>query len=692
AFVTDKAIKALDAILSFDLDAISSAILCITDIATMGSENFGDLAAGKGKYSYRDIITHANTVGDFLVTFVDSVEDKPILRSIANIVLNKVFVNVNDPISSYSRAATGIHGYPMGILFILALTRSNLDLYKSMGMLLKDLTVADITDIYMDFNDWQVANNNDKSEDECNAKFATLATRVAKLVGKALDYAGDRESVVISASNFLYGITLQINTADILKLIDKAQDIEDPPKMTNQQALEIYRLFESGVMSREDFLSYQVPTLSVKLGTSKADFVKMFSQGEFKKVYYDEESGDYIYESLAVTQANIKDFDSSSEGYKSVTLSWGDLTAKISYFVYSSKTPKQMGIDWIQSYVSTYRRAFEKDAEVTLDEVLEYIQYDCCYTYIDPTSLFRVEVRPNDCDNLRLVGLNTSKAGEGVAYVVGEHEVMGTQVFPFNYYIIGDEKTVKSYYLVSSNSGYKVGDKFQGRFQVDYNDNTSYSLEIDEKNLSYDFTTTGCKTVTYTYEGKQYTCLVRVYSDGCAMGIDYFESWGDSYDYLKDSSQEYVFRNSTIRFNAIDSLDISDMTVSEARKALKSVSADYDITIKGFDTNQEVGEYSVTINITKSGRIVISREIYYRVIASIYIYRSITIYTSDSNTGVMDINDLQIHHIILNQKICVSDLSELSKYGEFKYDDDYGRIVFVLSNGRYIGVYIQQQT
>ena len=463
--------------------------------------------------------------------------------------------------------------------------------------------------------------------------------------------------------------------------------------MTNQQALEIYRLFESGVMSREDFLSYQVPTLLVKLGTSKTDFVKMLSQDEFKKVHYDEESADYIYEPLVVTQANIKDFDSSSEGYKSVILSWGDLTAKISYFVYSSKTPKQMGIDWMHSQVFTYyRRTFEKDVEVTLDEVLEYIQYDCYYTYVDPTSLFRVEVRPNDCDNLRLVGLDTSKAGDGVAYVVGEHEVMGTQVFPFNYYIIGDEKTVKSYYLVSSNSGYKVGDKFQGRFQVDYNDNTSYSLEIDEKNLSYDFTTTGCKTVTYTYEGKQYTCLVRVYSDGCAMGIDYFESWGDSYDYLKDSSQEYVFRNSTIRFNAIDSLDISDMTVSEARKALKSVSADYDITINGFDTNQEVGEYSVTINITKSGRIVISRKIYYRVIASIYIYRSITIYTSDSNTGVMDINDLQIHHIILNQKICVSDLSELSKYGEFKYDDDYGRIVFVLSNGIYIGVYIQQQT
>ncbi len=642
-YVAQTVLDVCDVILNCDIDSIKSAVLCIVDIATMNSDKLGELAAGKGKYSYREIISHANTVGEFITTFADSVISKQtIVKMIANDVMNLLFNYVG--------------GYMPQIEAIVDLS-SDFGLYKSIGMILKNLTVADITDIYMDFNDWQVANNNDVSEEDSNAKFAVLATRVAKLVGKALDYSSDKDNSVKAICNLIKYLDFDFEIAEdtLLLFIDKAASVEDPTKMTKQQALEIYSIFEQSILEKSNSITGGVYAC-IKQGATKAEFAQL----------------------LQLSESAISNFDSSSTGIHSTVINYDNQTMKIKYFVYSSDTANQMQFDWVGSTGYIGNITFEKNAaaEQVKEEVLNSWFARNGYSYIDPTSMYKIYVSLENCKNISIVGLDTSKAGRGVAYAVGEHEVMGKQVFPFNYLVVGEgEKVLSGYRLSSNQSRYKVGDKFNGRFEAYYNSGNFEFIAIDENNLNYDFSTPGHKIVTYTYQGNKYTCGVRVYSQEYAKEFDSISiGWITSCDYLKGSAQKFIFNDGIIEVTKdfkSTIIYLQGMTIDEIRKEIKKINSDYDITLTGFDTNKEAGEYELSVVITKLGKTVAAMSEHYTIVNELrydWLY-SVEIYTADGNTQADSLEDLNVKYIVIDcsymEIVCT--LSDLSKYGELSY-------------------------
>ncbi len=645
-YVAQTVLDVCDVILGCDIDSIKSAVLCIVDIATMDGDKFGELIAGKGKYSYREIISHANTVGEFITTFADSVISKQtIVKLIANDVMNLLF-------NYYG-------GYMPQIEAIVDLS-SDFGLFKSIGMFLKNLTVADITDIYMDFNDWQVANNNDVSEEDSNAKFAVLATRVAKLVGKALDYSSDKDNSVKAICNLIKYLDFDFEIAEdtLLLFIDKAASVEDPTKMTKQQALEIYSIFEQSILEKSNSITGGVSAY-IKQGATKAEFAQL----------------------LQLSESAISNFDSSSTGIHSTVINYDNQTMKIKYFVYSSDTANQMQFDWVGSTGYIGNITFEKNAaaEQVKEEVLNSWFANNGYSYIDPTSMYKIHVSIKNCKNISIVGLDTSKAGRGVAYAVGEHEVMGKQVFPFDYLVLGggeDEKVLSGYRLSSNQYAYKVGDKFNGSFEAYYNFGNFEYIAIDENNLNYDFSTPGYKVVTYTYQGNKYTCDVRVYSQEYAKEFDSISiMWCSSYNYLKGSAQAFVF--SSLQIEIIKDLkstilDLQGMTVDEVRAEIKKINPDYDIALTGFDTNKEAGEYEFFVVITKFGKTVAAIAEHYIIEDELpydWLYSGVEIYTADGNTQADSLEDLNVKYIVIDcsymEIVCT--LSDLSKYGELSY-------------------------
>lgn len=687
AFLAEELVGILDVILDGDIDALSSAALCITDIITMGTDKIGDLVSGNGKYSYRQIITHANTIGNLLTSLIDSIEYKPIVIAVAKDLTSKILTFVQ--MDGYFSTETLVDAF------------GNLDLYKSLGILLRDLTVEDITDIYMDYNDWQVAVNNEKPDKEQDAKFAILVARAAKLIGTALGDA-DVESAVNSACSIAKTLGYTVyNPSALTTVIVKAKGIEDPMKMTEQQSSEISELIHSCLTPSKSYESIEwwADTSLIKSGTTQAEFVEILSEAsEFIKFYYDEESEDLADEQLDVKDAIITGFDSTGNGYKTATLTWDNLVAKVNYYVYSSDTKNQMEFDWISSHNRNSLKCYQKGQEVTLEDVLEYYDHGY-YSYFDADSMFSIEVKMRECDDLRLVGMDTSEIGQNTGYIVGEHEIMGTQMFSFDYYVVGSEKVYYKYELRSNEYRYQVGDKFSGSFETHYRYydsisdriiNSSDSITLDEDNLSYDFSTVGEKTVTYTYEGKQYTCVVYVFSKEYAKEITYFNVYSYNCGYIKSSSQEMIFEG-RIEFKSISYIDFDRMTVNDVRKALKEVSAEYDIVVKGFDTNQAVGEYTAVVTITKSGKVVKKDFYYYRIVDTIdsdsIFFISITVadYKSANATAVEDLN---VEYITINSygwsDIYVKDLEELSDYGELSYrsyDVYWGEWIFTLPNG-----------
>ncbi|MDE6188987.1 MAG: bacterial Ig-like domain-containing protein, partial [Clostridia bacterium] len=670
AYACDEVLNLVSTVLDYDIDALSSAVLCVVDITSMDKESLGNLAAGKGKYSYRDIISNVNTVGEFITTLVDNMHNHAITRFVATNLINSIFAYVEDS-ENIADIFTSL---------------VNFDLYKAVGTLLKDLTVTDITNIYMDYNDWQVAVNNELSEETCNAKFATLIVRVAKIVGNALDNSGDRESIVGSVGKLVdFALDFYNSSTVILSILDKADGIADPTKISAQQATEIYQLYESMFAPNDTvyhvgykytildngFQTWEteeskVTTLSmgyIKINTDKSKFLDSFSKYSFYK-WCDGENG-VVKTPLTLTESNVIGFDSSSAGFKQLTLMWEDVSVQVDYFVCSSNVLSQMTLDYMLTSLGDYQRRFEKDSQVALNN----IYYSGWYTYIDPVSMRKIEIDYNDCSNLRIVGLDTSKEGEGIAFIVGEHEMFGVQVFPFKYLVYDNYSE-----LYLERMTYKVGDKVQGWLH----NKELGALELEEENLFYDFSTPGYKTVTYTYGGKKYTAVVRVYSEDYAKEISYLNSCGGM-EYIKGGSfNEFVFGDTSIEFNGLDTLRLRDMTLSQAREALKAIDSNYDITVEGFDLAQDVGTYKAVVRITKAGEFVKSASMNYSIIDSItWNPYQISIYINDGNDysesviNPSQLDSIQIERVLIKSGhidwiCCISNLEELSKFGELK--------------------------
>lgn len=569
----------LDTILSSDSKALYKAVSCIMDIFESDSEALNKIIAGNGKYSYREIVENANFIGDLIIKTIDSNDNLTLMVSV-------LFGRLDS-----TNMWTFIEEY------------LNYEVYQVIGLIFKNITVADLTDIYLDYNEFTVAVNNNAEEAVVNAKLAMLVVRVTKLIDKAILQNGAERDVVAKGvagwivslfSNVAIKENVEVLSDNMVAMLNLVHSINDPTKLSNEQVkniIDFLMKFKNGGYSgkvlaygSEDSIYYNEFVLNIAVGDDKASVLKLLLEeavgNEIALYKYTLEDGEIISsEAVAqfeITERTIANLDWSTTGNKKDKIVVDGLEYELRYCVTAElKSTDKYALREAYDYWR-FLGTFAIGDTITLERALSdgmYVEY-----HNSENTFERICVSAKDCSNLKLIGIDTSSVGEKYAYVIGDSE-FGKQVFPVRYIVVDDNNPFVSKITLNPNTyDYAVGDKFDGYLEIEYNGdyNNKESKELDESKLTYDFSTPGYKKVVYTYENKQYVKYVNVYS--VSMSNDISSARLDACGGIK--GDDYIaFRDVYINFYANKQIYFQYASLDQIRAALKEVSADYDISL-----------------------------------------------------------------------------------------------------------------
>ena len=478
------AIRVVNALLDYDVEKLTKSANVALDLAIgfiEGEMDFEDIFSKDSDVSLKDIVGTVNMVGDLINTILDACEEDPAFMPAALKILQIVSNNLDN--------------MPLNGAWQLARMAANL---------LEKVTVAEVSEIYADYDDFMKA-----SEEEETESLGYLIAHVAQFIDDEYAKLGE------AAKAFVFDNRESVEKLDSLMALCTSKELD---KFTVSELKEIATLAQNLV----DFDSEETVTViewdqSVFVPVGANDFDVLDAVA---KAY------------PTISQCNVADIDcdTSKVGYTTVTIKVTEESQIIYHvwtaFVYDEASLSRFsaGYHWLDPWRSVFVVAINKGATVddeyendsdyyysswTARSQLAYLMSYLClndsktYKAIDFGGLFAP-------DDMVITGVDTSKTGWGIGLVTFKNvDYLKNIEIPFAYYVVDNDNpqvtsiSIGSYasLVLTSHTADDVKEALSVRVIYDYND-YEYLESLDEVSIiGIDTTTPGRKTLKVSYKG-----------------------------------------------------------------------------------------------------------------------------------------------------------------------------------------------
>ena len=478
------AIRVVNALLDYDVEKLTKSANVALDLAIgfiEGEMDFEDIFSKDSDVSLKDIVGSVNMVGDLINTILDACEEDPAFMPAALKILQIVSNNLDN--------------MPLNGAWQLARMAANL---------LEKVTVAEVSEIYADYDDFMKA-----SEEEATESLGYLIAHVAQFIDDEYAKLGE------AAKAFVFDNRESVEKLDSLMALCTSKELD---KFTVSELKEIATLAQNLVdFDSEEAVSVIEWSQSVFVPVGANDFGVLDAVA---KAY------------PTISQCNVADIDcdTSKVGYTTVTIKVTEESQIIYHvwtaFVYDEASLSRFsaGYHWLDPWRNVFVVAINKGATVDdeyendsdyyysswtarsqLVHMMSYLWLNDSKTYkaIDFGGLFAA-------DDMVITGVDTSKTGWGIGLVTFKNvDYLKNIEIPFAYYVVDNDNPqvtgirITSYasQVLTSHTADDVKEVLSVEVIYDYND-YEYLESLDEVSIiGIDTTTPGRKTLKVSYKG-----------------------------------------------------------------------------------------------------------------------------------------------------------------------------------------------
>lgn len=554
-------INAVKSVCDTDAEKLSAAVDAIMKIAM--SEDIGEVLAGQGGLSYKEIVAAVNTVGELMNTFLNGLGDFEKFE-------NAAAVSVVDLVRACGEK---IYETPS--------VKGVCDALSFVADVMENITTATVTDLYLDFDDYQKASADRKPE-----KLGYFAAKACEIIKDGYAKLGADSKNCLEDIFSSFDITFDMDKFD--EAITKAT-AKSAEKFTAEELSEIGENVAEiiSAFKPQEKLYVIGGTPFVKVGANKDALI-----AEIDKICYGiYPDSNHNYNSRISASDCAVTYDNSKEGYFDVILEYQGKSATIKCYAYNSSSVnkfKYCGIEW---YFGIGALTFAKGTatETDIKELFADTRNETRHFIDEYGNEISIRLDYN-WDNAVIYGFNPNDIGERGGIIKVNYGDFAELYIPFGYNVYdADNPKVTSvdfdndYYII------KGTDLSVGAAVVYDYCNRSEKVTLSSANIKgYDKQKLGRQeiTVSYSVGGKTYDkkIIIRVISLEEARKIESVNTYGnpyisDNYDYRSMDELNIGDDIEELRISGNIRLSIAYVYFSDMND-LKTEMAKYQYTVK----------------------------------------------------------------------------------------------------------------